>query len=249
MSHKQRLSNGSKTLEALAPDCHAQNNSAIQKLEALFSLAGSFASDQEAKKVISVFQETSNLLDSTHRKDNELAAQKAKMEAMEKKHKDFREQQIEGFEMAQIKLRAKLGDFEAKILDLTRDVAQKNSIVDKLKDSNAKSEYETEQLQKLAASQKARAEADSAKIDKLENLCKKARDENTSLCEQLQKEKEQQTRLKSAHGTLQQKFDTVQREHNSIEQRWQLAQSLRVELSDEEPETLYVTLPVRWWAL
>jgi hypothetical protein len=55
--------------------------------------------------------------------------------------------------------------------------------------------------------------------------------------------------LKSAYGTLQQRFDTVQREHNSIEQRWQLAQSLRVELSDEEPETLYVTLPVRWWAL
>ena len=85
--------------------------------------------------------------------------------------------------------------------------------------------------------------------DKLENLCKKARDENTSLCEQLQKEKEQQTRSKSAHGTLQQNFDTLQRDHNSIEQRWQLAQSLRVELSDEEPEALYVTLPIRWWAL
>lgn len=249
MSHKQRLSNGSKPLETLAPDCHAQNNSAVQKLEALLSLAGSFAADQEAKKVIDVFKETSDLLDGTHHKDSEIAAQRAKMEAMEKKHKDFREQQTEVFEMAQMKLRAKLGDLEAKILDLTRDIAQKNSIVDKLKDSSAKSEYETEQLQKLSASQKARADADAAKIDKLENLYKKARDENTSLCEQLQKEKEQQTRSKSAHGTLQQNFDTLRRDHNSIEQRWQLAQSLRVELSDEEPEALYVTLPIRWWAL
>jgi chromosome segregation ATPase len=249
MSHKQRLSNGSKPLEALAPDHHAQNNSAIQKLEALLSLAGNFAADQEAKKVINVFKETSDLLDGTHRKDSELAAQRAKMEAMEKKHKDFREQQTEGFEMAQMKLRAKLGDLETNILDLTRDIAQKNSIVDKLKDSSAKSEYETEQLQKLSASQKARAEADAAKIDKLENICKKAQDENTSLCEQLQKEKEQQKRSKSAYGTLQQNFDALQREHNSFEQRWQLAQSLRVELSDEEPEALYVTLPVRLWAL
>jgi len=243
MSQEQRLSNGSNPLEALSPDCHAQTNSAVQKLEALLSLAGSFAADQEAKKVINVFKETSDLLDSTHRKDSELAAQRAKMEAMEMKHKDFREQQTEGFEMAQIKLRAKLDDLEAKILDLTRDIAQKNSVVDKLKDSSAESEYEIEQLQKLSASQKARADADAAKIDKLENLCKKARDENTSLCEQLQKEKEQQKRSKSAHGTLQQNFDTLQREHNSIEQRWQLAQSLRVELSDEEPETLYVTYP------
>lgn len=241
ISQKMPFSNNDQSLDASTHNGYAHDNSATQQLEALFALAGDLATNQEATKIVSLFREGANLHDDVSRKTTEIAALKNSLKVMQKTHKDFREQQVETFETSQGKLRDQLGQRETEITTLTRDVAQKVSMVEELKGLNAKLKLEAEQLERLAVLHKAKAKADIAKIAELENLQKKAQQDHDSLSEQLQRERDQTTRLEANCQKLQQDFNALQKEHTSTARRWQLAQSLKVELSDKDPETLSVT--------
>jgi hypothetical protein len=107
-----------------------------------------------------------------------------------------------------------------------------------LKENEAKLQYETERLLETSRVQKDKAKFDLTKIRELEGSLDAAGKDKVILQTKLQQEESSHTQAKSGFTNLQQMFNKLEKEYNILLQERQLAQSLSVTLTNDDPEQL-----------
>jgi chromosome segregation ATPase len=145
---------------------------------------------------------------------------------------------LAAYEFSREKLQGELEDSRNEIRTLKDKVGQNEHVMKTLKENEAKLRYETERLLETSRTQKDKAKSDLAKIRELEALPNAAGKDKVTLQTQLQQEESSHAQAKSGFTNLQQMFNKLEKEYNVLLQEWQLAQSLSVTLTNDDPEQL-----------
>ena len=215
---------------------HSTNGA--RKLADLVELAKSFATDTDIETVASIVNQDLDLKACLQRKEEEVADLQHQMDSLKARFNDTHQDNLATYELSREKLSRELEDSRNEAKALKDRVGQDEHAIKALKESEAKLQYETERLQAASRTQRDKAKTDLTKIRELEGSLETARNDKVSLQTQLQHEENSHTRAKSGFANLQQRLDRVEKEYNILLQERQLAQSLSVPLTNDDPEQL-----------
>lgn len=214
------------------------NTNAARKLVELVDFAKSFASDSDVNTVVGIVNQNLDLKDRLQRKEEEVAALQGRMDLEKSRFNDTHQDNLATYENSKEKLKKDLGDSRRATQALKDKVDQDEHAMKALKENEAKLQYETERLLETSHTQRGKAKSDLAKIKELESSLDAAREDKVTLQTQLQHEESSHTQAKSGFANLQQTFNKLEKEYTVLLQERQLAQSLSVRLTDDDPEQL-----------
>jgi chromosome segregation ATPase len=215
-----------------------QTADAARKLAELVDFAKSFASDSDINTVVGIVNQDLDLKDCLQRKEEEVAALQHRVDSDNAKFNDTLQANLAAYGFSKDKLKGELEDSRNEIRALKDKVGQDEHAMKALKENEAKLQYETERLLETSRAQKDKAKSDLTKIRELEGSLGAAGKDKVTLQTQLQQEESSHTQAKSGFANLQQMFNKLEKEYNSLLQERQLAQSLSVTLTKDDPEQL-----------
>lgn len=233
----------SSSLHALgseAPGRHQplQTADAARKLAELVDFAKSFASDSDINTVVGIVNQDLDLKECLQRKEEELAALQHQVDSDKAKFNDTLQANLAAYGFSKDELKGELEVSRNEIRALKDKVGQDEHAMKALKENETKLQYETERLLDTSRIQKDKAKSDLTKIRELEGSLDAAGKDKVALQTQLQQEQSSHTQAKSGFTNLQQMFNKLEKEYNTLLQERQLAQSLSVTLTNDEPEQL-----------
>lgn len=211
---------------------------AARKFAELVDSARSFASDCDINTVVGIVNQDLDLKKCLQRKEEELAALQHQVDSDKAKFNDTLQANLAAYGFSKDELKGELEVSRNEIRALKDKVGQDEHAMKALKENEAKLQYETERLLDTSRIQKDKAKSDLTKIRELEGSLDAAGKDKVALQTQLQQEQSSHTQAKSGFTNLQQMFNKLEKEYNTLLQERQLAQSLSVTLTNDEPEQL-----------
>lgn len=215
-----------------------QSADAARKLTELVDFAKSFASDSDINTVVGIVNQDLDLKDCLQRKEEEVAALQHQMHSDKTRFDDTLQANLAAYGFSRDKLQGELEDSRNEVRALKDKVGQDEHVITTLKENEAKLRYETERLLETSRAQKDKAKSDLTKIRELEGSLNAAGKDKVTMQTQLQQEENSHAQAKSGLTNLQQMFNKLEKEYNVLLQEWQLAQSLSVTLTNNDPEQL-----------
>ena len=235
MSSSSLYAQGSKATVKHQP---LQTADAARKLAELVDIARSFASDSDINTVVGIVNQDLDLKDCLQRKEEEVSTLQHQVDSDKAKFNDTLQANLATYGFLKDKLKGELEDSRNEIRALKDKAGQDEHAMKALRENEAKLQYETEGLLETSRIQKDKAKSDLTKIRELEGSLGAAGKDKVTLQTQLQQEESSHTQAKSGFANLQQMFNKLEKEYNSLLQERQLAQSLSVTLTNEDPEQL-----------
>jgi archaellum component FlaC len=218
---------------------HSRRGSNVaRKLKTIVDVAEEFATDSDIKAVVGLIDQTLGLQHSLKQKSEDLETLEKVIRESKARFETSSQDSLAIYETAKEKLELELKSCKDEVAALTDEVERKLHDVELLKGSEAKLHSEVKRLQDTSRAQTEEASANSTKIKDLEGNLKISRDENVGLQTQLRQERDLHAQARSNNVNSKQRFDSLEKEYNRILQEWQLAQSLTVQLTEEDPEEL-----------
>jgi chromosome segregation ATPase len=235
MSSSSLQAQGSKAAVKRQP---LQTADAARKLAELVDFAKSFASDSDINTVVGIVNQDLDLKDCLQRKEEEVAALQHRVDSDKARFDDTLQANLAAYGSSKDKLRDELEHARNEIRALKDKIGQDEHAMMALKENEAKLQYETERLLETSRVQKDKAKFDLTKIRELEGSLDAADKDKVILQTKLQQEESSHTQAKSGFTNLQQMFNKLEKEYNILLQERQLAQSLSVTLTNDDPEQL-----------
>lgn len=215
-----------------------QTTDAARKLAELVDFAKSFASDSDINTVVGIVNQDLDLKDCLQRKEEEVAALQHRVDSDKARFNDTLQANLAAYVFSKDKLKGELENSRNEIRALKDKLGQDEHAMKALKENEANLQYETKRLLETSRIQKDKAKSDLTKISELEVSLDAAGKDKVILQTQLQQEESSHTQTRSAFNSLQQMFSKLEKEYNALLQEWQLAQSLSVTLTNDDPEQL-----------
>lgn len=215
-----------------------RGSNVARKLKTIVDIVEDFATDSDIKAVVGLVDQTFDLQNSLKQKNDKVETLEKEISGLKARYKNSSQDSLATYEADKKKLEVELGLRDDEVVALKDELDRKTHEIEVLKGSEAKLGFEAERLQNTLRVQTERVTTNLAKVKELEGSLKTFRDDNATLQTHLRQERDSHAQTKSNHANLQQKFDKLEKEYNSLLQEWQLAQSLTVELSDQDLEQL-----------
>ncbi|GAB7334911.1 hypothetical protein MBLNU13_g06796t2 [Cladosporium sp. NU13] len=223
-----------------------QTADAARKLAELVDFAKSFASDSDINTVVGIVNQDLDLKDCLQRKEEEVAALQHRVDSDKARFNDTLQANLAAYVFSKDKLKGELEESRNEIRALKDKLGEDEHAIKTLKESEAKFQCETKRLLETSRIQKDKAKSDLTKISELEVSLDAAGKDKVTLQTQLQQEESSHTQARSAFNNLQQMFNKLEKEYNTLLQEWQLAQSLSVTLTNDDPEQLCLEFDTVW---
>lgn len=215
-----------------------QTANAARKLTELVGFAKSFASDSDINTVVGIVNRDLDLKDCLQRKEEELAALQHQVDSDKARFNGTLQANLAAYGVSKDELKGELEDSQKENRALKDKASQDEHALKALKENQAKLQQETERLLEISLVQKDKAKSDLTKIRELEGSLDAAGKDKVALQTQLQQEESSHTQARSGFTNLQQMFNKLEKQYNTLLQERQLAQSLSVTLTNDEPEQL-----------
>lgn len=215
-----------------------RGSNVARKLKTIVDIVEDFATDSDIKAVVGVVDQAFELQNSLKQKNDRVETLEKEISGLKARYQSSSQDSLATYEADKEKLKIELGLRDNEVVALKDEIDREAHEIEILTGSDAKLRFEAERLQNALRVQTEKVTTNLTRIKELEGSLKTFRDDNATLQTQLRQEKDSHIQARSNHANLQQKFDKLEKEYNSLLQEWELAQSLTVKLSNQDLEQL-----------
>lgn len=235
---KMASSVGVQSSDNVARPQSRRGSNVARKLKSIVDIVEEFATDSDIKAMVGVVDQAFELQNSLKQKNDRVETLEKEISGLKARYQNSSQDSLAIYEADKEKLKIELGLRDNEVVALKDELDRKAHEIEVLTGSDAKLRFEAERLQNALRVQTEKVTTNLAKIKELEVSLRAFRDDNATLQTHLRQEKDSHAQTRSNHMDLQQRFDKLEKEYSSLLQKWQLAQSLTVELSDQDLEQL-----------
>lgn len=216
----------------------ASESSAKGALEALITSARILASDPTVDSVLERFSKIKDLETDIRSKDERVETLLADMKKMVANHDTTHRKALSNYDASRDRLKLQVESSEEHVVSLQNELKEKVAAIAALRDNEVSMTDKIEGLSMSAKLQDEEAKKTGVKIRALEESLEMGKEANEQLKKAHQQQGHELARSKAALARLQDDYEKLSKEHRSIAQQWQVAQSLTVSLHEQDLESM-----------